>query len=55
MVDEDLRGPAEDFKKAGVNGKDFLAWATPPELQADLRLAPFTAKKLLAVRDAYLN
>ena len=55
LAEEDLRGPAEDFKKAGVSGKDFLAWASPLELQTDLRLAPFTARKLLAVRDAFLK
>ena len=55
LADEDLRGPAEDLKKAGVSGQDFLVWTTPMELQADLRLAPFTARKLLAVRDAYLK
>ena len=52
---EDLHGPAEDLRKAGVAGKDFLAWGTAAELQADLRVAPFTAKKLLASRDAYVS
>ena len=55
LADEDLRGPAEDLKKAGVNGADFLAWGSAAELQADLRVAPFTAKKLIAIRDAYLG
>ena len=55
LADEDLQGPADAFKNAGVNGADFLAWATATELQADLRIAPFTAKKLIATRDAYLQ
>ena len=55
LADEDLRGPAEDLRKAGVSGTDFLAWGTAAELQVDLRLAPFTARKLLATRDAYLS
>ena len=55
LADEDLQGPADALKNAGVNGKDFLAWATATEAQADLRISPFTAKKLIATRDAYLS
>ena len=55
LVDKDLQGPANAFRNAGVNGEDFLAWATATELQADLRIAPFTAKKLIRTRDAYLE
>ena len=55
LADEDLQGPSEVVRKAGVSGKDFLSWGAPAELQSDLHLAPFTAKKLLATRDAYLS
>ena len=54
LADADLEGPAETLKKAGVCGQDFLTWDDAAELQADLRVAPFTARKLLAVREAYL-
>ena len=47
---EDLCGPAEALRSAGVNGSDFLAWKTEGELAADLRLPPFVASKLLACR-----
>ena len=55
LVDKDLQGPANAFRNAGVNGEDFLAWATATEMQADLRIAPFTAKKLIRTRDAYFE
>lgn len=51
---EDLCGPAEALRSAGVNGSDFLAWKTEGELAADLRLPPFAARKLLACRAAFL-
>ena len=51
---EDLCGPAEALRSAGVNGSDFLAWKTENELAADLRLPPFVARKLLARRAAFL-
>ena len=54
LIGEDMRGPGEALRAAGVNGADFLAWGTPAELQTDLKLTPFTARKLIAVRDAFL-
>ena len=53
LCELDLRGPAEDLRRAGVNGADFLQWRTFAELQADLGLPKFTAKKLLAQRDLF--
>ena len=47
----DLRGPAAALRVAGVGGSDFMAWGTEDELVADLRLAPFTARKLLFSND----
>ena len=52
---EDLRGPAEALRMSGVAGSDLLAWDTAAELQADLRLSPFAARKVLAARDRYLE
>ena len=54
LVNEDMCGPAEALRTAGVNGADFLVWGTPAELQADMRLAPFTARKLIASRVVFL-
>ncbi len=55
LMEADMRGPAEDLRRARVNGRDFLAWGTAAELEADLRLPPFTARKLLAARETYLR
>ena len=52
---EDLRGPAAALRAAGVSGSDFMAWSTEDELVADLRLAPFTARKLLTCRARFLS
>ena len=51
---EDLGGPAEALRSAGVNGSDFLEWKTERELASDLRLPPFAARKLLACRAQFL-
>lgn len=51
---EDLCGPAEVLRSAGVNGSDFLAWKSEGELASDLRLPPFAARKLLACRARFL-
>ena len=52
---DDMRGPAAALRTAGVSGSDFMAWGTEDELVADLRLAPFTARKLLACRAKFLS
>ena len=51
---EDIGGPAEVLRSAGVNGADFLEWKTEGELANDLRLPPFVARKLLACRTGFL-
>ena len=51
---EDLRGPAAAFRSSGVSGVDFLAWTDASALATDLRLTPFTARKLLACREKFL-
>ena len=43
------------MRSAGVDGSDFLQWGSAAALEADLRLAPFTARKLLAARGAFLE
>ena len=43
------------MRSAGVDGSDFLQRGSAAALEADLRLAPFTARKLLAVRGAFLE
>lgn len=55
FTSKDLRGPAEALRVSGVAGADLLAWSTASELQADLKLTPFTARKVLATRNAFLK
>ena len=50
-----LAGAASWLQRAGVSGEDFLAWAAPSELESDLKLLPFTAKKVLRWRDGFLG
>ena len=54
LTTKDLRGPAEVLRASGVAGADLLAWDTATELQVDLKLTPFAARKVLATRDAFL-
>ena len=51
---EDLSGPASAFRSAGVNGADFLLWTSEAALVEDLRVAPFTTRKLLSCRAKFL-
>ena len=55
LSSKDLRGPAEAMRASGVAGVDLLAWRGAAELQADLKLTPFAARKVLAVRDELLQ
>ena len=50
----DLCGPAEAFRASGVAGADLLAWSTAGEVQADLKITPFAARKVLAARDDFI-
>ena len=54
LLQQDMQGPADDLFKQSVDGVDFLA-LTEPELVKDLRLTPFVAKKLVAVRNKLLR
>ena len=49
----DMEGPAQHLRAQGCAGEDFLHF-TDTDLKQDLRTSPFTAKKLLRIRDAYL-
>ena len=51
---EDLSGPANVLRSAGVNGADFLLWTSEAALVEDLRVTPFTARKLLSCRAHFL-
>ena len=50
----DLCGPAEAMRASGVAGADLLAWGNASEVQVDVRLTPFAARKVLAARDEFL-
>ena len=45
--------PAQQLQAQGVAGEDFVD-LTAQVMQTDLRLSPFTARKLVRIRDAYL-
>jgi len=51
----DLAGPAEAFHQNGVAGCDFLGFASAVSLQQELRLTPFCARKLICLRDRFLD
>ena len=54
LTSHDLRGPAGTLQHAGVNGADLLAWTTVAEVEADVKVVPLTARKILACRDELL-
>ena len=49
----DLAGPAATLFASGVNGADLWEM-TLPVLVEDVRLSAFAARKVLALRDAFL-
>ena len=53
FIRRDMAGPAQQLQAQGVAGEDFLDLIARV-LQSDLRLSPFTARKLVRIRDAYL-
>ena len=53
LVKADMEVPAQQLRAQGVSGDDFVD-ATFSVLHNDLRMSPFTSKKLLRIRDAYL-
>ena len=54
FVKRDMEGPAQQLRAQGVAGADMVA-STLDLLKQDLRLSAFTAKKLLRIRDAFLD
>ena len=50
----DAEGAAKVMEENSVGGTDLLAFTTWPELQAELRVTPFLARKALTLRDAFL-
>ena len=55
LESRDLAGPAGSFRLNGVSGEDFIAFSSAESLESDLRLTPFCARKLLSVRDQFLQ
>ena len=53
LVQAGMEVPAQQLRAQGVSGEDFVD-VTASVLQTDLRMSPFTSKKLLRIRDAYL-
>ena len=53
LVKADMEVPAQQLRAQGVSGDDFVD-ATFSVLHMDLRMSPFTSKKLLRIRDAFL-
>ena len=52
---KDASGIAKTMLDNNVNGADLLLYREPEDLQADLRMTPFAARKALQVRDLYLD
>ena len=48
----DAAGPATVFRANGVTGQDLLHFQSSSDLVSGLRMTPFTAKKVLELRDA---
>ena len=51
----DLQGAARAFADNGVNGIDLLGFADATVLMTDLNLTRFSARKVLAARDDFLE
>ena len=49
----DAMGLATIVRSNGVNGKDLLTFDNAKDVEDDLRMTPFAARKLLALRDGY--
>ena len=54
-LQQDARGLADALRKNAVNGADLLQFATWQSLQEDLNVVPFAAKKILRLRDGFLD
>ena len=55
LESRDLAGPAAAFRQNGVSGADFEGFSSAEALENDLRLTPFCARKLISVRDNFLQ
>ena len=51
----DAAGLAKIMLDNSVDGADLLSFAAAASLQEDLRVTPFAARKILKVRDGYLQ
>ena len=51
----DAEGAAKVIEDNAMAGVDLLAFSTAKELTAELRVTPFLAKKVLALRHGFLN
>ena len=50
----DAAGIAAIMERSAVNGEDLLAFTSSSELEEDLHVTPFAARKALKLRDAFL-
>ena len=51
----DMSGPAAVLKSQGVNGADLTAFSSPAEFARDLGTTTFVARKVLDMRDSFLQ
>ena len=51
---KDLSGPAQVLESNGVNGADLLGLSAT-QLQTELRMSVFAARKVIAARDTFLH
>jgi len=54
LTKKDMEAPAQQLRAQGVAGEDFASM-TAQVLQKDLRFSAFTARKLVQIRDTYLE
>ena len=52
---QDAEGIAAVVKRNAVTGRDLMAFTCGNDVQADLCVSPFLAKKLLSLRDAFVR
>ena len=51
----DAEGLSRNLEQNSVNGSDLFAFQAANELQADLRVTPFAARKILDLRRQFLE
>ena len=52
---QDADGLGSTLRSNAVNGRDLLAFTSWMDLQQELHMTPFASKKILRLRDAFLN